>query len=881
MDNAVLEDYAAMVKATSNYSAVKNRKLTTLSSSSPLDAYEAKLLSSFRKEGKAKAKKQSELFGGETATRYRQVPCESTAFRVREKGRESERSNKNTHFTFRDSEGVLLSTPLLMQGYPSSFRDAEEISSAVKPCRSVGPPYEGYAPGDGDYPVVPSVLDDVQSSASHHSMYSSSSLRSNPPAVLLKTRDVNQLQTRRKDQKKMLPFPFPPTTLGRVLSNEAMGKYEFHRRRDNCRSVSDGGEYTVPEDDRLYDSSAEEDAEARELSSVAYNDGYPEAETECLTFGESTITSVSSNGEVSYRHNPYPRSVCRTISSCSFHSAGEDRENSLCEGESVFSSYSHGDASDYCHPALVPPRKPLSTRPGSGEALNIPPAHYFDPTTGGAGHRHSAASGTFLNPYRPAVSANRMAEDTTVTAHPRFLMPFDGIGEVHDRSSYIPYNLSGVRKNQEEADGKRCRNSRGEKLEVASKKHVISSASESSEKPAPAENSPLLYPGTSSSASSFSAFPSTVNEASCIPSHLSTPCNDHISRSHISNQVHTTQGMAGGPSFSLEEHFANILPHLEEAACTAQGRQILIDTLRLRDPEKKNIILHRLLPVANSFFLDPNGCHLARELVEMTSISELLPFLQTLYPSTIYRLCTTSQHTRRVVQAIFECHRGPELTPLAEVLAQDSYRLSLTQQGCIVIKNVFVCATLAQKTLFLPFLMPMLPKIAVDPYGNYVTQALIENHQGVVSMEEVSEAFGPHRLQLCCNKCASNVMEKFVSSVTGTTRSQVVQELVFDERHCHALLLNCFGNFVLQSIIQSSNDPTEFQAIYGTVASYLSNSPYGQKISAKLQGKYREMFQCEPPPILPSVSSHDHRHHMESILCNQSSPHQSAQEQSC
>lgn len=894
MDNGLLEDYAAMVKVASNYSAVKNRNSATFSSLSPSGTNEAKLLSSFRKEGKIKTKKESERSNGETGTLCLQGQCESMTFRKREKGSDSERNNKNTLFTLRGNEGTVFSSPLLKQGCLSSVLDVEEVSSATKPYRSFVPACDGHAPGDEDFPVMPSFLEGVQRSASHHSLYSSCSLRSNPPVVPLRTRDVNQLQPGPKGPEKMLQFPFPFTTLGNLPSNEALGKHELYRGRDNCRSVSDNGESTAAEGERLHDFSGEEDADAREMPSAAFNDGYPEAETEWLIFGESTITSVSSDGELSYRHNPYPRSVCRTISSSSFHSAGEERENSLCEGESVLSSYSLGDASDYCHPALVPSRNPVPTHPGSVETTSIPSTHYFDPTADGVGPRHSAASGTFLNPYHPAVSTKRMTEEATVSSRPYFVKHFDGIHEVYDRSSCIPYNLSGMKKKQEEAEG-RSRNSRSDKQDVASKKHVILTASENSERvvstpsslssfssSAPAENSPLLYSGSSSSsASSFAVFPSTAKEASSFPSHPSSLSDVHINRSHTSSQAPTNQVMVDGPSFPLEEHFTSILPHLEEAACTPQGRQILIYVLRQRDPEKNNLILHRLLPMANSFFLDPNGCHLARALVEKVSTSELLPFLRTLYPSTIYRLCTTSQHTRRVVQAIFECHQGPELTPLAEVLAQDACRLSVTQQGCIVIKNVFVCATLAQKALFLPFLMPMLAKLAVDPYGNYVIQALIENSNGVITIEELNEAFAHHRLQLCCHKCASNVMEKLVSAVTGPTRCEVVRELVFDERHCHALLLNCFGNFVLQAIIQSSNEPAEFQVIYETVASYLSNSPYGQKISAKLQGKYREIFQSEPPPILSSVTSHDHRHHMEAILCAQPSSHQSAQGQSC
>lgn len=302
------------------------------------------------------------------------------------------------------------------------------------------------------------------------------------------------------------------------------------------------------------------------------------------------------------------------------------------------------------------------------------------------------------------------------------------------------------------------------------------------------------------------------------------------------------------PTGNVQEQFDSIADQLDVEACTARGRQLLVHVLRLRDAERSSEILSKLLPSINVVSLDGNGCHVIRALVENMPTAEVLHLIHGLYPTTIFRLCTSSQHTRRVVQSIFEHHHGSELTPLIEVLANDACRLAVTQQGCIVIMSVLSHATLAQKALLLPPLMPILATLATDQYGNYVVQALFDNREGLVSMEALNHAFGKYRIQHSCNKCASNVMEKLVSGVSGITRRHIVQEFVFDPLNCHTLLLDCYGNFVLQAIIKSSTEPAEFQVIYDTVVSYLPNSPYGQKIGAKLHAKYREIFQADPPP---------------------------------
>lgn len=344
--------------------------------------------------------------------------------------------------------------------------------------------------------------------------------------------------------------------------------------------------------------------------------------------------------------------------------------------------------------------------------------------------------------------------------------------------------------------------------------------------------------------------------------------NGHSSSNTNCNQLNgnaATINTNNNGATDIREQFECIADRIEEEACTPRGRQLLVHVLRSRDFDMVGKAVESLLPHANTIALDPNGCHVMRALVEHLALQEVLLFVQALHPTTIFRLCTSSQHTRRVIQAIFETHQSVELNGLVNVLANDACRLSMTQQGCIVIMTVFSHALVEQKLRVLPYLMPLLSALATDQYGNYVVQTMIEHHEGIVSIEELNAALGKYRIPHSCHKCASNVMEKLVTYATGATRRQIVQEFIFDPMHCHTLLQDCYGNFVLQAIIKSSSDEAEFRVIYDTIITHLPNSPYGQKIGGKLHEKYKAVFHTDPPATHTTGPSTRHNNNRKPI----------------
>lgn len=300
-----------------------------------------------------------------------------------------------------------------------------------------------------------------------------------------------------------------------------------------------------------------------------------------------------------------------------------------------------------------------------------------------------------------------------------------------------------------------------------------------------------------------------------------------------------TQGMGGesGLMYNVADQFFGIMGSIAPSACTVRGRHLLISVLRLMHPEKTQAVFDEILPQVNVVALDAQGCHVLRTLIEAISEEQAATLASYLEENTIVALATSSQHTRRALQTLFERHRHTGFDFIVQVIAADATRLAMTQQGCIAIMRIIENSLPHQKHHLVAALIPSLPTLTMDPYGNYVVQCILQNFDANLTVSVVCDAFMGHWVPLSCNKFASNVMEKVVRMMTGPARAVLVRELVFEPNNLLCLMQDGFGNFVLQAVIDSSNDAAEFRSISEAVRPQLHTSPYGHKIDSKLKSK--------------------------------------------
>ena len=300
-------------------------------------------------------------------------------------------------------------------------------------------------------------------------------------------------------------------------------------------------------------------------------------------------------------------------------------------------------------------------------------------------------------------------------------------------------------------------------------------------------------------------------------------------------------------------------------ACSQQGKLVLQGLLHFEDE----------VAVAQDLFasiggsiehiaLNEHGCHVIRALGEKIGSAaavvenedgtinaeaaaaqneaSLIAFVDSLHETLFLNVCTLSQESRRIPQALFETYNStrPELfTRLVDIVARNVLYLSATQQGCIALIRIYEASNFAQKRLMAANLVRIIADLSCDSFGNYVVQCLVEHSEIHVAAQYVSSAFVGQCVRLACNKFASNVLEKAIRKLSHipSVRKVILDELVFDPANVTLCCEDSYANFVVQTLIETCTNAAEFRKVHDRVKGAIANSMYAVKIEARLRSK--------------------------------------------
>ncbi len=295
-----------------------------------------------------------------------------------------------------------------------------------------------------------------------------------------------------------------------------------------------------------------------------------------------------------------------------------------------------------------------------------------------------------------------------------------------------------------------------------------------------------------------------------------------------------------------EEEFAKCKGSVVKTACTASGRSMLQSVLKHQPQDFVDAIVNEIVPELETVALDQHGCHVLRSLLEKVTPDQLSQIMNAMNETLVLNMCTLSQYTRRILQTLFERHQHMDLQTIVNLISKNVQYLSATQQGCISLMRIFEQCTAPQKYQIIAPLLPMFSDLATDQFGNYVVQCVIEHSEKPVAAKYVLDHLSGSMLKMSCNKYASNVMEKIIVLLNvPAIRRILLDELVFNPAALQQLVQDGFGNFVIQSVIDSCNNPNEFKKICDRLRPAMANSPYAHRIDAKIRGK-KQLQQSKP-----------------------------------
>jgi len=290
---------------------------------------------------------------------------------------------------------------------------------------------------------------------------------------------------------------------------------------------------------------------------------------------------------------------------------------------------------------------------------------------------------------------------------------------------------------------------------------------------------------------------------------------------------------------SLEDQFNNLVGNIAQTACSARGRTMLLNIIRMQHLDKIQVIFEELCASFGHVISDPQGCHVLRFIVEYLQESHIDALCQMLTPALVYDMCTLSQHSRRVLQCLVEHHKTARLQPLVELICANGQAIAIakTQQGCIAIMRLLENVITPLKEIVFHSIAPAFADLSVDQFGNYTVQTAIQTMDRVLLSNTFEQVLFGQFVSVSCNKFGSNVMEKIVQGATPSLIRVLLNELCYESLNLQKLVNDGYGNFVIQAMLEATAGTPEGRRLCETIRPLLQSSPFGHKIDAKLRSK--------------------------------------------
>ena len=195
----------------------------------------------------------------------------------------------------------------------------------------------------------------------------------------------------------------------------------------------------------------------------------------------------------------------------------------------------------------------------------------------------------------------------------------------------------------------------------------------------------------------------------------------------------------------------------------------------------------------------------------------------------------------RVIQSIIQNVKNKELlSPLYKELSENITEILKTKSGCCVFSKVILNITDNDLNLILDNIIKNFASFINDEFGNISLKRLIKlNNENYNS--KIFPCIKDSIINLSCQKFSSNVIEACIDNNTSL-KKQMINKLIEDESIIIKLILDQFGNYIVQKALQNS-EQKEFDIIIGIIKNNekkLKQSQYGKVVYEKLMKNYKK-----------------------------------------
>jgi hypothetical protein len=205
-----------------------------------------------------------------------------------------------------------------------------------------------------------------------------------------------------------------------------------------------------------------------------------------------------------------------------------------------------------------------------------------------------------------------------------------------------------------------------------------------------------------------------------------------------------------------------------------------------------------------------HGCRVVQRLLEYGSPDQVYALFLSIPRFKVVDLCM-DVNGNHVMQKFADTLSQEGLHAFVSIITDQPMtvsRLSLHSYGCRVIQRLLVKCNEEDRSHLLGFVIACFPDIVCDQFGNYVAQHSIEYSNDSEKAEIISVLTLMDVLGLCCNKFASNVVEKAIRvklvASDKTVLHRLIATIIQDEDSLLSLMKDKYGNYVVKAICDLS-----------------------------------------------------------------------------
>ena len=182
----------------------------------------------------------------------------------------------------------------------------------------------------------------------------------------------------------------------------------------------------------------------------------------------------------------------------------------------------------------------------------------------------------------------------------------------------------------------------------------------------------------------------------------------------------------------------------------------------------------------------------------------------------------------------------PKNEQLYNELYNNFVPLCKNKHGCCVIQKCIELGNIDQKNKLLELSNLNCDNLISDQFGNYVIQYVLNLNVKSINAK-VFEILNKNLIPLCKEKYASNVIEKFLINKSQES-IDIINILLKNENFLHELIIDSFGNYIIQRILLLIEGESRSNLINYIVNWYpeIKTLSFGPRLISKLHERFQE-----------------------------------------